>query len=349
MRTLTKRLFAGLATTFISLGAMAQEAQFSQFYASSLYLNPALAGLERDMTFNSNFRSQWRTLGGAFNTMQLSGIMPFYNGIDKENHLGGVGLSLYNDQGGGGLMSTVGASISGAYGFGVVNELNRISIGAQIGLYQNALDLSRLQPGQQFSDIMGYNPALPFSDPSLVINNTRTYPVVNAGAVWSYNPSRNYYKTGTSGYLGIAASNLNSPAAGFVESGNRNLPLLTKVHGGLELHLNKRWNLSPNFLLANQAGLNQINVGAYLTYKMVEYPFGLFGNSDLVFGGWYRANDAGILSVGITNPAYSFGFSYDMNTTRLQGFTQNQSAYEFSFSIRNVKENKRRRFDTPRI
>jgi len=65
MKKITQKFAAVLIlvlTTGFSQLSFAQEVQFSQFNASSLYLNPALAGVENDVTFNSNFRSQWSSI-----------------------------------------------------------------------------------------------------------------------------------------------------------------------------------------------------------------------------------------------------------------------------------------------
>ncbi|MBA4058472.1 MAG: hypothetical protein C0490_27390, partial [Marivirga sp.] len=67
-------LFVLLIVSMPSLHA--QSPVFSQYYASSLYLNPALSGLEKDIYFGMNYRSQWSNLGLPFNTFQFSFIKP---------------------------------------------------------------------------------------------------------------------------------------------------------------------------------------------------------------------------------------------------------------------------------
>jgi hypothetical protein len=44
----------------LGLGSLrAQDPVFSQFYTSSMFLNPALSGFEKDVVLGLNYRSQW--------------------------------------------------------------------------------------------------------------------------------------------------------------------------------------------------------------------------------------------------------------------------------------------------
>src|SRR6186713_2747586 len=77
--------------------AAAQSPVFSQYYASSLYLNPALSGLEKDIFFGMNYRSQWSNVGLPFSTFQFSFIKPLVKAGIHVKHLGGFGASFLND------------------------------------------------------------------------------------------------------------------------------------------------------------------------------------------------------------------------------------------------------------
>ena len=46
----------------------AQDPQFSQFYASPLYLNPALTGSVKCPRATLNYRNQWPALGSTYVT-----------------------------------------------------------------------------------------------------------------------------------------------------------------------------------------------------------------------------------------------------------------------------------------
>lgn len=350
--TSRKSVYALALVAFLfSRVSWAQDAQFSQFYASSLYLNPALAGLESDITFNSNFRTQWRSASKPYLTNQISAIIPIYSGLDRRVLTGGIGVSVFNDQAGDGSLSTNGLMLTGAYSLGFSNDLHRISLGAQLGFSQKSLDYNNLTWGQQADDYSNLGLSTNTSYVSLPgIVSKKVYYPVNAGFVWSYNPSRNYYRSGTSAFLGASITNINKPDQSLNVNETHAAPSLIRAHAGIEFHLSPKVNFSPSFLYAKQAELNQLNLGAYITYKMFDSPFGFLGQSDIILGGYYRLNDAGILSLGISNPSFTAGFSYDANTGDIRNYTTNfRGAYELSFAFRAIKDKRRKRFDTPRI
>src|SRR5688572_33039570 len=80
--------------------ALAQDPVFSQFYTSSLYLNPALSGLARDVVLGFNYRSQWAGVNLPFKTFQFSAVHPIIQQGIKTKHLGGFGATLFSDEAG---------------------------------------------------------------------------------------------------------------------------------------------------------------------------------------------------------------------------------------------------------
>ncbi len=56
----------------LSTGIHAQDPQFSQFYNSSLYYNPATAGITQDLRFSSSYRNLWSNIPGDLSTYFLS-------------------------------------------------------------------------------------------------------------------------------------------------------------------------------------------------------------------------------------------------------------------------------------
>ncbi|NCX96781.1 MAG: type IX secretion system membrane protein PorP/SprF, partial [Chitinophagia bacterium] len=117
MKNNTQKLAAVLVLVLITglSQLFAQEVQFSQFNASSLYLNPALAGVENDVTFNSNFRSQWSSITTSQVTSQLSAIMPLVSGDNRKKLNGGIGIGVFNNSAGAGSIRETGFRASYAY------------------------------------------------------------------------------------------------------------------------------------------------------------------------------------------------------------------------------------------
>ncbi|MDZ7648921.1 MAG: type IX secretion system membrane protein PorP/SprF [Cytophagales bacterium] len=69
-----KIVLFGLAFIPTSL-AFAQDPQFSQYYASPLYLNPGFTGITPQQRLTSNYRIQWPNLPQAYVTYGPSGMI----------------------------------------------------------------------------------------------------------------------------------------------------------------------------------------------------------------------------------------------------------------------------------
>ena len=69
-------MYRRIISVFITIGAIccilsdviAQDTQYSQFYAAPLYLNPALTGASELTRVGVNYRNQWPGLDYSFNS-----------------------------------------------------------------------------------------------------------------------------------------------------------------------------------------------------------------------------------------------------------------------------------------
>src|SRR4051812_14773105 len=95
LRKLLILIFVGLSGT-----ALAQDPEFTQFYANPLYLNPAFAGSTRCPRIALNYRNQWPALSGTYVTYSAS----YDQYVDALG--GGIGLLVLNDKAGEGTLST---------------------------------------------------------------------------------------------------------------------------------------------------------------------------------------------------------------------------------------------------
>ena len=122
---------------FLITGYMthAQEAQFSQFYASSLFLNPAFAGATNGLSISANVRVQPLTATVSNELQQVSIQTPVYAGSASENKLVGVGLTLLNQtMGAGRAFKTMGAllAVSKPISFDLL-VLSQLSLAFKVG------------------------------------------------------------------------------------------------------------------------------------------------------------------------------------------------------------------------
>src|ERR1700758_2863398 len=91
-------------SVFVTESAKAQDAEFTQFYANPLYLNPAFAGTARCPRFCLNYRNEWPGFYKTYITYSASYDQLF------DNLTGGLGLIVVDDHAGNGTINTLDAS-----------------------------------------------------------------------------------------------------------------------------------------------------------------------------------------------------------------------------------------------
>lgn len=330
--------------------ADAQNPVFSQYYSSGLYLNPALAGLEKDTYFGMNYRTQWSNLSLPFSTFQFSYIQPITKPGTRKKHWGGLGLSFLNDVAGTNKeFTTNGLAISFAYDL----HLNRfgnnvISLALQGGASQQRINYNSMRWSSQYSSFTGYDESLP-GETGLVSDNM-FHPVFNAGMMWYYtNKQRNLSHYSTAIYNGVAVYNL-VRSNGFYLNKKADASLLYKVHGGFISTWSRKVDISPNYLIQYQEKSLQVNVGMYAGYTVTNNgPSSRSGNVKVNLGAWYRLQDAIILSGGLSNAIWNVAFSYDSNVFSLSKTFGYGSSFEVSLSYKVLNKHGFKRFSSPLI
>ena len=177
-----KRTLIILSLSWLTcLPAWSQDPVCSQFYTSSLYLNPALSGFEKDVVFGINYRTQWAGVNLPFRTFQFSAIHPIIQQGIKSKHLGGVGATLFSDEAGPNREAiSQGFSLASTYTFHLSRKGNHIIATAlQFGVIQRIMNMNALQWSSQYSSALGYDRSLPGEE---LIGDRVTSPVINAGA-----------------------------------------------------------------------------------------------------------------------------------------------------------------------
>ena len=323
--------------------AMAQDPVFSQFYTSSLYLNPALSGLEKDVVFGMNYRSQWTGVNLPFRTFQFSALHPIIQQGVRSKHLGGFGATLFSDEAGPNReIVSQGLTFASSYNFHLNRSGNHLIAAAlQFGVLQRQINMGALQWSSQYSTVLGYDPSLPGET---LGSETLTTPVINAGLVWRLiidnrvAPVRMFYQ-------GLAASNINRPR-GFHVNQKDAVSVLFKLHGGYLHTFSNGFELAPNYLIQHQ-GSTQINIGAYGAYPLPAVTARSMTDIKVSLGIWHRINDSYIVTMGLNTPVWTAGFSYDANTSSLERNFQGASAFEISFAYRIKILKAAKRFSTP--
>ena len=327
----------------------AQNPYFSQYYASPLYLNPALSGANREISFGVNHRSQWNSNNAPYEISQFSLMYPLLTRGARQDHLGGVGLSVFKDVSGeGGVLKSLGISAGGSYRISL-DQNHTVLLGLQGGLIQKSVDFGNLRWGSQYDNIIGYDDRIA---PSVgEFKESTLLPVFDAGAFWHYaSHSRSSFmpSRGWAFFNGLSVSNINRPDESFLKDGESKLPMLFKLHGGVDYRTSRNFKFSPSYLLMYQNGNTQYNIGTYITWSLIADAYSRNPKVfDLQLGAWHRIHDSFIFLAGLSGRSFALGFSYDINSTSMRYNNLGKSAYEISLKYKIKKGNEIRRFSTP--
>lgn len=285
----------------------AQDAEFSQFYANPLYLNPALAGAEICPRAVINYRNQWPGLAKSFVTYNAS----YDQYIDKIH--GGIGVLFNVDNAGEGILKTTQASLMYAFSLRASENLF-INMALQATFLQKSLDWDLLKFGdmidlQEDDGWKDYTSETPPDNSSVVV------PDFSAGLVF-----------GWKGVLhgGVAVHHLTEPNLAFYTMNDNPLPMKITGHIGANINMEgggmgfaedsePTFYIAPNLLYQQQGEFHQLNAGVYV----VRLP--------IIIGTWFRHNfenaDAVIVLVGINYQNLKIGYSYDITLSKLKSNT----------------------------
>jgi type IX secretion system PorP/SprF family membrane protein len=283
----------------------AQDAEFSQFYANPLYLNPALAGAEICPRAVVNYRNQWPGLAKSFVTYNAS-----YDQYFHKLH-GGIGVLINMDNAGDGIMKTTQASLMYAFSLQASENLF-FNMALQGTFYQKSLNWDLLQFGDQIDPQQGFTLPTGEQQPD---NLTVVFPDFSAGLAF-----------GWKGVLhgGIGVNHLTQPNMAFYNQNENKLPMKITGHLGVNINLEggsmgfaedaePKFYLAPNLLYQQQGEFHQLNAGVYV----IRLP--------IVIGTWFRHNfenaDAIIVLVGISYQNLRIGYSYDITLSKLKSNT----------------------------
>lgn len=338
-----------IAFCFVMPSAVAQSLIFSQYYFSPSNLNPALAGLEKDLFFGVNHRSQWRDLQVPYNASLFTFTCPFFVAKPKLYHAGGMAFSVSKETAGTNqLFRSVHAQLSVAYNLRLDYESrNMLAFGLQGGLVRNTIDDSHLQWGSQYNELIGYDSGL---SPSLgQLNDRIMYPAFSTGIAWHHKAREDHSinKRKYRGFLGLSFANLNRPNTAHFTAYTSRAPLIYTAHGGIE-HQIRKIRLSYHVLGMKADNAYHINFGTYVTYELNNIPHPSFSSLSLLLGSWYRVQDAFVLSVGLQANKFNTVVSYDFNKkVNAADNTLSGGAYEVSVSYRIPRKLNNKQYGIP--
>lgn len=301
----------------------AQDPQFTQFYATGLYLNPSLTGDNIGNRIMANYRNQWPSIP--------KGYVSYGAYYDKNLHAinSGIGVGIIQDKAGLDGYRWTSASLFYSYNFKVAKDI-RLRMGAKFS--QNQLNIND-QSLVFASDLVDDNS---FDRPN--IQSNVNYPSIGAGLTLH---NEEVF------WVGIGASHLNKPVYAF--SGDNNIKQPIKVSAQAGYNTKRKFgrgamrNSYFTFIAHYKAQekWDQVDVGMYWQKR----------NQALVLGIWYRGipglksykpqyinHDALNFLVGSMVGNFYFGYSYDVTVSRLR--RDSGGSHELSVAIEWVNEAK---------
>lgn len=311
--------------------AFAQDGQFSQYFASSAVLNPALIGTVPTLSFNSNYkRSGGSDQEAFFELWQATVSMPFEKRQTQDYQVGAAGITFLSERRGfRGIYQAQRLMFTGAY----VLRLSRLSnqqlvFGLQAGITENRINDNNLQWGSQYNRYIGFDDTLP---DEFVSVDPLYYPSVNFGIIYSLFDNQDTYIRDRSLRIGLAVDHLNEPEITNKGFNPARKPFLIKTFGSGKFNLNPRVDLFPSVYALYSQGSIQINSGLYLS----TFVSGVATKAAMLLqaGAWYRLNDAVIILAGLKVEEIEVGVSFDLNTSDFdinEALGNQRPAYEVS-------------------
>jgi type IX secretion system PorP/SprF family membrane protein len=282
---------------------VAQDPEFSQYYAAPLYLNPAFSGTASDHRFIANHRNQWPSISNGFVTYAFS-----YD-YNLANVNSGIGFLLTTDRAGTANMRSTQFNFQYAYRVQLADKWV-LSSGLNFGVGFRSIDYNKLI----FYDQLEFNQGnAPSDDPAAYsLGNTSYFDFGAGGLVYSRKV-----------WLGFAISHLNRPNRSLIDE-VAEIPVKTSVHGGVRIPLyhglmkrDRVAAIMPSFVYKQQGRFDQLDIGTYFLYEPV------------VLGIWYRgipikqnvrdniSQDAVVVVLGFQLEKMEISYSYDVTVSEL--------------------------------
>lgn len=301
----------------LSVGTVAQDIHFSQFYDAPINLNPALTGqFDGSYRLVGNYRRQWASIANPFinSGVSVDAHQPLdLNGV-------GAGLSIYNDRAGTGELGTL--QILGSFSYVLplnADSSSRIVFGAQAGYNRRQIDFNQFSFDNQYVN-GSYQPNIASGE--VFDRSSVNYFDAHTG-VMVYHQFNATHKT----RAGLAFHNLFRPNVAFSEDQPDQLARRLSLHATHEWKVTDEWQALPRFLFMTQGPHRELTFGGDARYVLDNR---WFHYRAVYFGVYSRLVDAAILRFAVDYDAWHVGVSYDINYSSLDRASNARGGFEFS-------------------
>ncbi len=313
---LTLGLASCLALSAVQKAAAQVDPHFTQYYVYPSWTNPALTGaFDGSYRVSGIYRTQWGNVSTPYNTQGVTAEFTTSKNLN-------VGVSaLTQTAGDGGYRYTTGYASLAYTGLRLgATEQHRVQLGMQVGVIQRRFDRTKLKFGDQWNPITGYNPSNTTAD---IFDRSSTTSFDAGAGILYFNANPNIK---ANFYGGYSASHLTKPTDVFSGTGTADLPMRHTIHGGIRIKANSTLSITPNALYLKQGTATEKMIGVFASLKAGE-------ETDFLFGGNYRFEDAITPFAGFSNKGFVLGLSYDVNTSDLGRIQNGSNSFELSLSF----------------
>ena len=324
MKVKLKKLFLPLLV-LLQLAASAQDFHLSQFDATPHYFNPALTGIyfgnEANYRIYSDYRSQWGALSSKpFSTYYLAYDMPY-----KQY---GAGAYLVHNRNGTGGLNTLQFMPSVAYK--ITNEVNgphNLSVGLQMGILYTSFDPNRFTYDNQYSptDPTGFDQNISSGENFGNVSSVKFD--ANMGVFYKFKKTE--WKAHP--FVGFSLFHVAKPNQSVTGSTTDRIPIRYVLQGGADYTITPEIHVTPMLLYMYQGEAQEFSIGAVGFYHLKDTKYDILGGLN------YRNRDAFIIQLGMKYEQHIITFSYDINTSYLNNYTNGRGAFEMSILLSGFK------------
>ncbi|MBK8628237.1 MAG: PorP/SprF family type IX secretion system membrane protein [Saprospiraceae bacterium] len=330
--------FMVICGLFSSLILRSQDPHFSQFYASPLTLNPAIAGTYTGtFRISTIYRDQWRSsLDNPLKTFSASGDVKFDLNYGNKSlpDIIALGITFFGDRVSTFDFNTNQIVLTGAYHKALDKRTKQyLGIGVQGGIFQRSINYEDLSFQDQYNAIDGYT----LGTGEYLPPNNKAFADVSLGLYYSITPSKTFNFHAGLGYFHLTKPNLafyNTP-----DIINPNiyrtdiLPAKWSIHTGASIKTTDRMSIQPRVNALVQGPNTELNLGTTFRYKLSKTA-----GRYLLLGPYLRGvknyDNFGLESligmVGLEMNNFILGVSYDQNLKALANERRSLSSLEIS-------------------
>ena len=315
-----KLIFFGFMVFFFVV-LKGQDPQFSQFFNSSLYYNPATAGITRDFRFSSSYRKLWSKIPGDLSTYYLAADYQ----LSKKNI--GLGFIMLNDNEG--LYNLRTQRLELIFSYRAIDEKDKM---LQFGMSVFSINKKDFK-NKDFIFTDQLDPVHGVIQQSSFMGEA-VEPVIyadwNAGVVYR----QNFTRQKMTPTIGFSASHLTRPEISFVNSEKVRLPVKYVVNASLLTQVTfensiaskfKAAYLNPGFVYEYQEPLHTLTIGS--GFDIYPFRFGAWFRNQSFFSEEAVKFNSVIISAGIVIPLSSnnqlaheliIDYTYDSTVSKLE-------------------------------